>query len=134
LPKRKGDATLFAQERQSGHATAGWGKRVASPIIPKGQGSTLYVACNELLAFFIVERVPKPYPEASVILRENLRHVLVSYKLSLVELREYSFSEGCLDCFEVYHPKPREDAVLPVTVSEESVKMRMKVKRITSGL
>jgi hypothetical protein len=31
--RRKGDATLFAQEHQSGHATAGWGKRVASPII-----------------------------------------------------------------------------------------------------
>lgn len=30
---RKGDATLFAQEHQSGHATAGWGKRVASPFI-----------------------------------------------------------------------------------------------------
>ena len=69
-----------------------------------------------------------------MILRENLRYVIVSDKLSLVKLCEDTVSEGFLDCFEVYHPKPREDAVLPESVSEESVKMRMKVKSIASGL
>jgi hypothetical protein len=51
-----------------------------------------------------VERVPHPDAEASVILRENLRHIIVRDELVLVELREYSFSEGCLDSFEVYPP------------------------------
>ena len=69
-----------------------------------------------------------------MILRENLRHVIVSYKLSLVEVCEYPFSEGCLDSFEVYLQESGEDAVLPESVSEESVKMRMKVKSIASGL
>ena len=64
-------------------------------------GGTLNVARDELLAFFVVEGVPHPDAEASVILRENLRHMIVRDKLSLVELREYSFSEGCLDSFEV---------------------------------
>jgi hypothetical protein len=32
-----------------------------------------------------------------------------------------------LDCFEVYHPEPGEDAVLPVSVSEKSVKVWMVV-------
>ena len=81
-----------------------------------------------------MERVPKPDAEASVILRENLRHVIVRDKLSLVKLCEHPFSEGLLDCYKVYLQESGEDAVLPVSVSEESVKMRMKVKRITSGL
>ena len=37
-----------------------------------------------------------------MILRENLRHIIVSYKLLLVELCEYPFSKRLLDCFEVY--------------------------------
>ena len=73
-------------------------------------------------------------PEARMVLREYLRYVIISDKLSLVKLCEDTVSEGFLDCFEVYHLKPREDAVLPESVSEESVKMRMKVKRIASGL
>ena len=36
-----------------------------------------------------MERVPKPDAEASVILRENLRHVIVRDKLSLMEFSEY---------------------------------------------
>jgi hypothetical protein len=47
---------------------------------------------------------------------------------------EYPFSKGFLDSFEVYLQESGEDAVLPVSVSEESVKMRMKVNSITSGL
>jgi hypothetical protein len=37
-----------------------------------------------------------------VILRENLRYVIVSDKLLLVELSEYPFSEGFLYGFKVY--------------------------------
>jgi len=55
-----------------------------------------------------------------MILREDLRHIIVIDKLSLVKLCEHSFSECLLDCLEVYHPEPCEDAVLPVSVSEES--------------
>ena len=46
----------------------------------------------------------------------------------------YSFSEGFLYGFKVYLSEPCEDSVVPVSVSQESVKMRMKVKSITSGL
>jgi hypothetical protein len=49
-----------------------------------------------------------------MVLRENLRYVIVRDKLLLVKLCEDPFSEGMLDCFEVYHPEPGEDAVLPV--------------------
>jgi hypothetical protein len=58
-----------------------------------------------------------------VILRETLRHVIVRDKLSFVELCEYPFSEGFLDSFEVYLREPCEYAVLPLSVSEESVKV-----------
>ena len=60
-----------------------------------------------------------------MILRENLRHVIVSDKLSLVKLCEDTVSEGFLHRFEVCLPEPGEDAVLPVSVGEESVQMRM---------
>jgi hypothetical protein len=60
-----------------------------------------------------------------VILRENLRYVIVSNKLSLVELREYPFSKGFLDCFKVYLRELGEDAVPPVSVSKEPVQVRM---------
>jgi hypothetical protein len=56
-----------------------------------------------------------------VVLREDLRYIIVGDKLSLVELREDPFSEGILYGFKVYHPEPSEDAVLPVPVGEESV-------------
>jgi hypothetical protein len=69
-----------------------------------------------------------------VILTEDLCYVIVSDKLSLMKLSEYPFSKRLLDCFKVYLHESCEDAVFPVSVSEESVKMRMKVKRITSGL
>jgi hypothetical protein len=49
-----------------------------------------------------VEWVSEPDPETGVILGENLRHVIVSDELSLVELREYPFSKRLLDSFEVY--------------------------------
>ena len=55
-----------------------------------------------------------------MILREKLRHIIVRDELVLVELREYSFSEGLFYWFEVYLQESGEDAVLPVTVSEES--------------
>ena len=67
---------------------------------------------------------PKPrakedrYAKASVILRENLRHIIFSDKLLLVKLCEYPFSEGILYLFEVYLREPSKDAVLPVSVSE----------------
>ena len=60
-----------------------------------------------------------------MILREDLLKVIVSDKLLFVELCEYPFSEGLLDWFEVYLREPSEDAVLPVSVSEKSVKVRM---------
>jgi hypothetical protein len=69
-----------------------------------------------------------------MILREDLCYVIVSDRLSLMKLSEYPFSECFLYCFKVYLQESGEDAVLPVSVSEESVKMRMKVKSITSGL
>jgi hypothetical protein len=58
-----------------------------------------------------------------VTLRENLCYVIVRDKLSLVKLCEYSFSEGFLDSLEVYLQESGEDAVLPVSVSEYSVKV-----------
>ena len=60
-----------------------------------------------------------------MILRANLRYVIVRDKLSLVELSEYPFSEGCLDSFKVYLQESGEDAVLPASVSEKSVKVGM---------
>jgi hypothetical protein len=69
-----------------------------------------------------------------VILREDLRYVIISDQFSLVELSEHSFGEGFLNCFEVYLCESGEGAIFPVSVSEESVKMRMKVKSIPSGL
>jgi hypothetical protein len=56
-----------------------------------------------------------------MILREDLRYIIVGDKLSLVELREDPFSEGILYGFNVYLRKPGEDSVLPVPVGEESV-------------
>jgi hypothetical protein len=53
-----------------------------------------------------------------MILRQDLRYVIVRDELLLVELSEYSFSEGLLYSFEVYFREVCEDAVLPVTVSE----------------
>ena len=44
-----------------------------------------------------------------------------------MELYEYPFSEGLLDCFEVYLCESGEYGIFPVSVSEESVKVRMKV-------
>jgi hypothetical protein len=43
----------------------------------------------------------------------------------LVKLSEDPFSEGVLDGFEVYLSEPCEDAVLPVAVSDDSVKVWM---------
>ena len=43
----------------------------------------------------------------------------------LVELSEYPFSEGFLYGFKVYLREVSEDAVLPVSVSEKSVKVWM---------
>jgi hypothetical protein len=41
------------------------------------------------------------YAETRVVLRQDLRHVIVSDELSLVKLSEYPFSERFLDSFEV---------------------------------
>ena len=63
-----------------------------------------------------MEGVPDPNAKASVILRENLRYIIVGDKLSLVELCEYPFSKGLLDWFEVYlHWFSYTSRVLPVT-------------------
>jgi hypothetical protein len=51
-----------------------------------------------------------------------------------VKLREDSFSEGLLDCVKVYLSEPCEDAVPPVSVSEESVEMRVIVQCLTGSL
>jgi hypothetical protein len=64
-----------------------------------------------------------------VILREDLCHVIISDELALMELREYPFSEGILDCFKDNLREPCEDAVLPVSVSEKSMKVRMMLCR-----
>jgi hypothetical protein len=62
-----------------------------------------------------------------VFLREDLRYVIVRDTLLLVELCEYSFSEGILKRLKVYLREACEDAVLPVSVSEKSVKVWMVV-------
>jgi hypothetical protein len=49
--------------------------------------------------------------------------VIVRDKLSFVELSEHPFSEGFFDWFEVDLREPGEHAALPVSVSEESVKV-----------
>jgi hypothetical protein len=72
-----------------------------------------------------VEGVSEPNAETGVILGEDLRHVIVRDKLSLMELREYPYGEGILDWFEVYLRERSEYAILPVPVSKESVKVRM---------
>jgi hypothetical protein len=68
-----------------------------------------------------------------MILREYLCHVIVRDKLSLVELREYSFSECFLYGFKVYLQEPGEDAVVPISVSEKSVQVRVIVECLTDG-
>jgi hypothetical protein len=75
-----------------------------------------------------VERVPHPDAEASVILRENLRHIIVRDELSLMELREHPLSEGLLNRLEVYLQESGEYAVFPVAVSKQSVKVWMIVE------
>ena len=62
-----------------------------------------------------------------MILREDLRHVIVRDMFLLVELIEHPFSEGLSDCFKIYLQELGKYAVLPVPVSEESLKVRMEV-------
>ena len=50
-------------------------------------------------------------------------YIIVSDEFSLMELSEYPFSEGFFNSFEVYFPEAGEDAVFPVSVSEESMKV-----------
>jgi hypothetical protein len=69
----------------------------------------------------LVEGVTHPDAKASVILREDLRYIIVSDKFSLVKLSEHPFSKGLLYGLKVYLSEPCEDAVPPVSVSEESV-------------
>ena len=76
-----------------------------------------------MFTLFVVEGVAEPYSEASVILRENLRHIIVRDKLLFVELRKYSFGEGFLDWFKGKLREAREYAVLPESVRKESVKV-----------
>ncbi len=44
-----------------------------------------------------MEGVTQPEAEASVILRGDLRYIIVSDKLLLMQLCEYPFSDGLLD-------------------------------------
>jgi hypothetical protein len=74
-----------------------------------------------------VEGVAEPDAETRVVLREDLHYVIVRDKLLLVELCEDSFSKGLLYSFEVYFREACEDAVFPVSVSKESMKMRVVV-------
>jgi hypothetical protein len=67
-------------------------------------------------------------------LRQDLRHVIVRDKLSFVELCEYPFSEGFLDWFEVDLSEPGEYAVFPVPICQESVKVRVIIKRLAGCL
>ena len=72
-----------------------------------------------------MKRGTQPDAEASVILRKERCYIIVRDKLLLVELCEYSFSKSFLDSFEVYRLEPCEDAILPVSVGEESMKVGM---------
>jgi hypothetical protein len=69
--------------------------------------------------------VTHPDAKSCVVLGEYLRHVIISDKFSLVELSEYSFSEGILGSFKVYFREACEDAIFPVSVSKETVKVRV---------
>ncbi len=51
-----------------------------------------------------------------------------------MELGEYPFSEGLFDCFEVYLCEYGEYAVFPVAICQESVQVRMKIKRLACCL
>jgi hypothetical protein len=61
------------------------------------KGGAFDVASNKLLALFVMEGVTQPEAEASVILRGDLRYIIVSDKLLLMQLCEYPFSDGLLD-------------------------------------
>jgi hypothetical protein len=60
----------------------------------EGEGCSFDVASDELLALFVVERVTKPDAEARVVLRQDLRHIIVSDELSLMELCQDPFRKG----------------------------------------
>ena len=71
--------------------------------------------------------VSEPDAETGVSLGEDPCYVIVSDKLSCMELSEYSLNEGLLNCLEVYLREPGKYAVVPIAVSQEPVKMRIKV-------
>ena len=77
-----------------------------------------------------MEGVSEPDAETGVFLRQDLRHVIVSDEVSLMELREYPFSERILDCFKDNLREPCEDAVLPVPVSEKSVLVLARISHL----
>jgi hypothetical protein len=59
-----------------------------------------------------------------VILREYLRHIIVSVELSLMELSEHPFREVFLNCFGVYLCESYEGAVVPLSVSNYPAEAR----------
>jgi hypothetical protein len=73
-----------------------------------------------------VEGVTHPDAEARVVLRENLRYIIIRDKLLLVELSEHPFSEGLFNGFEDYLGEPGECTVFPVAICQESVKVRVR--------
>ncbi len=62
-----------------------------------------------------MEWVTESNAEPRVVLRQDLRHVIVSDELSLMELREYPFSECFLNRFEVYLSESGKYAAIPVS-------------------
>lgn len=55
-----------------------------------------------------------------MILREEMRYIIISDKLLFMKLSEYQFGKGYLYGFKVYLSGPSEDAVLPVSVTKKS--------------
>ena len=87
----------------------------------KREGSALDVACQELVAFFVMKGVPHPDAKAFVVLGEYLCHVIISDKLLFMELGEHPLSKGLLYYVDSYLREPGEHTVIPVAVSEHSV-------------
>lgn len=99
----------------------------------KGERGTLDVWRNEVLTFLVMEGVPDPDAKDSVVVGEYLSHRLISDTFWLVELCEYAPCEDLLDSFQVCLREPGECVIFPVTVSEETVQVRVVVKRLTGS-
>jgi hypothetical protein len=55
-----------------------------------------------------------------VVLRENLRYIIIRDKLLLVELSEHPFSEGLFNGFEGYLSESAEGTVFPVAICQDA--------------